>query len=208
MSAATACWTSEERVAELKKLWEQGLSASQIAGELNRPEYQSFGYVSRNAVIGKIHRMGLSGRVKGAQRGGASAPRKARESLRKVFKPKVVTREGIEVNSDLVDPTFDPEKVSEFDAAIAPSQRLHLEQLSDATCKWPIGDPQDHENFYFCGGRSLEGLPYCAGHCRVAYQPAAVRGHRITISPEEHARRVAHGKALAAANRARRAAQS
>jgi GcrA cell cycle regulator len=157
-------------------------------------------------VIGKVHRLGLTLRGKPT-----AAPRKPRASTRK-FVPKpaptIVTHDGAEIERADVDPDFDPEKVSEFDATIAPSQRLRLDQLTDATCKWPVGDPQEKDSFYFCGGRSLDGLPYCAGHCRVAYQPAAVRGHRITISPEEHARRVAHGKALAAANRARRAAQS
>ena len=165
-------WT-DDRVEQLKKLWEAGFSASQIAAELSCPQF----YVSRNSVISKIHRLGLSGRRKAPS---SPAPRQR--------KPKQYTSRGSNfinvrpATNAVVALALDPEVeldivaevLSEFDNIVPVGQRLSLMELSEATCKWPIGDPQSLD-FFFCGGRALSGLPYCAQHSRVAYQPASDR---------------------------------
>jgi GcrA cell cycle regulator len=161
---------SDERVEQLKKLWESGLSASQIAAEL--------GNVTRNAVIGKVHRLGLSGRAK-APSTAAPRPRKARPTqMVRVSRPmsrgNTALAQAFEVEVE-TDPIA-------YDNVVPMSQRLTLLELNDATCHWPVGDPSSPE-FFFCGGQSLTGLPYCAYHSRVAYQPAADR-RRQTPKPQ------------------------
>ncbi len=153
---------SDDRTEQLKKLWEGGLSASQIAAEL--------GNLTRNAVIGKIHRLGLSGRAK-VPSSAAPRRRKARPAQNAAF-----TRPQGRVATALAT-AFDVEDlppISDYDSVVPMQQRLSLAGLNEATCHWPIGDPGTPE-FFFCGGRSLTGLPYCAHHSRVAYQPAADR---------------------------------
>lgn len=153
-------WT-DDRVEQLKKLWEAGHSASQIAAEL--------GNVTRNAVIGKVHRLGLSGRAKAAT---SAAPRQ-----RKVRTTQHVIRTARPVargNTALAH-VFEVEADIEADAVaqnnvVPMSQRLTLLELNDATCRWPLGDP-GAADFAFCGGKTLPGLPYCSYHCRIAYQP-------------------------------------
>jgi GcrA cell cycle regulator len=146
-------WT-DERVELLKKLWADGLSASQIAAEL--------GGVTRNAVIGKVHRLGLSGRAKSPS-SSSPRPRKARSSgtLR-------VSRPSMRGNTALAY-DYDVEPESEL-IEIPIEQRKTLLQLTEKTCRWPIGDPGSAE-FYFCGGDTVNEIPYCAYHSRVAYQP-------------------------------------
>jgi GcrA cell cycle regulator len=150
-------WT-EERVELLKKLWADGLSASQIAAEL--------GGITRNAVIGKVHRLGLSGRAKSPS-SSSPRPRKARSSgmMR-------VSRASIRGNTALayeyeVEP--EPELIE-----IPLEQRKTLLQLTEKTCRWPIGDPGSTE-FFFCGGENANEQPYCTYHARVAYQPMTDR---------------------------------
>ena len=154
---------ADERVELLKKLWADGLSASQIAGEL--------GSVTRNAVIGKVHRLGLSGRAKNPS-SAASRPRKPRSASQMLR----VSRPSIRGNTALqhaYDYDFEPEP--EITENIIPiGQRRTLLELTDATCRWPIGDPGAAE-FFFCGGNTLNGLPYCHYHSRVAYQPPGER---------------------------------
>jgi len=104
-------WT-DERVERLKELWAQGMSASEIADEL--------GDISRNAVIGKAHRLGLSGR------------------------PSPIKKK--------------------------PSKGATILALTERMCKWPVGDPKNPD-FHFCGKPALPGLPYCAEHAAMAYQP-------------------------------------
>ena len=143
-------WT-DERVDTLKKLWLDGLSASQIAKQL--------GGVTRNAVIGKVHRLGLSGRAAPSQ------------PARPVFKAPRPPRPA-HVPA--------PRRV-EAPQAQAPAPAFYVEEPGSATvltlgahmCKWPIGDPAT-DNFTFCGRRSGEG-PYCAEHARMAYQPQQTR---------------------------------
>ena len=142
-------WT-DERVSTLKKLWLDGLSASQIAKQL--------GGVTRNAVIGKVHRLGLSGRAAPSQ-----PARPAAQAMPSA--PRRVT--PVEAPTSSVPVASPP----------APLPAFRHEEPGSATvltlgahmCKWPIGDPSS-EGFTFCGRRSSEG-PYCVEHARVAYQP-------------------------------------
>src|ERR1700756_3191542 len=151
-------WT-DERVENLKKLWTDGLSASQIAAEL--------GGITRNAVIGKVHRLGLSGRAK-SPTSAAPRPRKARahshmlRGSRPAIRGNTALAHAYEVE---VEP--EPELV---DNIIPLGQRRTILELTEETCRWPIGDPGSPE-FFFCGGHTIAGLPYCAYHSRVAYQP-------------------------------------
>jgi GcrA cell cycle regulator len=148
-------WT-DERVELLKKLWADGLSASQIAAEL--------GGITRNAVIGKVHRLGLSGRAK-TPATTAPRPRKPRSSGHVLR----VSRPAIRGNTALA---YDYEMEPEPELLEIPvEQRRTLLQLNEHTCRWPIGDPGAPE-FFFCGGDAANELPYCAYHSRVAYQPA------------------------------------
>jgi GcrA cell cycle regulator len=153
-------WT-DERVELLKKLWADGLSASQIAGEL--------GGITRNAVIGKVHRLGLSGRAKSPS---SSAPRvrKPRSHMLRVSRSSMRGNTALALAYDL-ESELEPEPV---ELVIPVEQRRSLLELNESTCRWPIGDPSGSE-FYFCGGTPITGLPYCAHHSRVAYQPAVDR---------------------------------
>ncbi|MDG1727324.1 MAG: GcrA family cell cycle regulator [Emcibacteraceae bacterium] len=131
-------WT-DDRVEKLRELWDKGLSASQIANELAEG-------VTRNAVIGKAHRMGLASRpspVKSdpAKRAAAAAAKKKAAVPKKAPASKVTSTGG---------------KVSILD-------------LTESMCKWPIGHPGE-ANFHFCGKPSQPTFPYCANHCVEAYQ--------------------------------------
>jgi len=154
-------WT-DDRVEQLKKLWEAGLSASQIAAEL--------GNVTRNAVIGKVHRLGLSGRAK-TPSSAAPRQRKARPAQHMMRVSRPASR-GNTALAHAFDVEMEPDPIA-YDNVVPISQRLSLLELSEA-CHWPIGDPSSPE-FFFCGGKALSGLPYCAQHSRVAYQPASDR---------------------------------
>jgi len=151
-------WT-EERVELLKKLWADGLSASQIAAEL--------GGITRNAVIGKVHRLGLSGRAKSPS-SSSPRPRKPRSSNHMIRVPRSSMRGNTALAYD-----YQAEPEPEL-MEIPAEQRKSLLQLTEATCHWPVGDPGSAD-FFFCGGESSEGSPYCNFHSRVAYQPASSR---------------------------------
>jgi GcrA cell cycle regulator len=155
-------WT-DERVELLKKLWSDGLSASQIAAEL--------GGITRNAVIGKVHRLGLSGRAKSAS-AAVARPRKARSPSHMLR----LARSSIRGNTALAHAyEVDVEEAPELIENIIPiGQRRTILELNEQTCRWPIGDPGSSD-FFFCGGNTVSGLPYCAYHSRMAYQPAADR---------------------------------
>ena len=157
-------WT-DERVELLKKLWAEGLSASQIAGRL--------GGVTRNAVIGKVHRLGLSGRATSSR---SSSPRPRRTHVPRANRtPSLMfgTR-----GANALKPQFE----TELDLAPAPleelviplNERASILTLKEAMCRWPIGDPGDPE-FHFCGRKSCGTLPYCEHHARMAYQPVQMR---------------------------------
>ena len=155
-------WT-DDRVEQLKKLWEAGHSASQIAAEL--------GNVTRNAVIGKVHRLGLSGRAK--------APSSAIPRQRKVRTVQHVTRtvRPVARGNTALAQVFEVEVEADpiaHDNVVPMSQRITLIELNDSTCRWPIGDPGSSD-FAFCGGKTMAGMPYCSHHCRIAYQPVSDR---------------------------------
>ncbi|KLK92862.1 GcrA cell cycle regulator [Microvirga vignae] len=168
MTDAGATWT-DERVELLKRLWTDGLSASQIAAEL--------GNVTRNAVIGKVHRLGLSGRAKDAK------PTTAAPRARKVTRaPSAPTPIAPQAHSNVVlapiplQPAREEREVmvEEEDVAIPMSERVTIMDLRESMCRWPMGDPTKPE-FRFCGARSITGLPYCTHHARIAYQPVTDR---------------------------------
>ena len=167
-------WT-EDRVELLKKLWSDGLSASQIAAEL--------GSVTRNAVIGKVHRLGLSGRAKNpaaASTPRTAAPRKA--PTRSPSHPMNGSQSGMTRGANALAPQYAAETEVEAEHKPAPSEdvvipfseRVTIMDLREFMCRWPMGDPTTPE-FRFCGGRSQTGMPYCSYHARIAYQPAADR---------------------------------
>jgi len=155
-------WT-DERVELLKKLWSDGLSASQIAAEL--------GGITRNAVIGKVHRLGLSGRAKSTS-SAVARPRKARSSSHMLR----LARASIRGNTALAHAyDLEAETAPELIENIIPIvQRRTILELTEQTCRWPIGDPGTTD-FFFCGGNTVDGLPYCAYHSRLAYQPPSDR---------------------------------
>lgn len=148
-------WT-DERVELLKKLWQDGLSASQIAKQL--------GGVTRNAVIGKVHRLGLSGRAAPSkpQRTVFKAPRPARPVAASPSAPRRI--------AEPVAATPAPAPVRYVDEKPGTATVL---TLGAHMCKWPIGDPSS-DSFTFCGRRQDEG-PYCVEHARIAYQPAQTK---------------------------------
>lgn len=150
-------WT-DERVEKLKKLWADGLSASHIAAEL--------GGVSRNAVIGKAHRLNLAVRSK------AGRPRTSDTSRA----PRAKSAASAQASSYVRDnsPCGAAAQASAHARAvmvIAPvSLRLTLTELTEHTCKWPIGDPLK-DDFSFCGVQATHA--YCSYHAKLAYQPVS-----------------------------------
>lgn len=162
-------WT-DERVEILKKLWAEGLSASQIANRL--------GGVTRNAVIGKVHRLGLSGRtttsrVKAPRQRRRAAPRAAGGGGAVAFRThgNVALKAYYEADPE-AEMQVAPAPVEELVIPIA--ERASILTLKESMCRWPIGDPGD-EDFHFCGRHSDHGTPYCEFHSRVAYQPPNAR---------------------------------
>jgi len=203
-------WT-DERVELLKKMWGEGQSASQIAKEL--------GGVTRNAVIGKVHRLGLSNRSTGASATKAApakeaeakpaaaakpAPKPAAETAAKA-KPKPAPEAEVAPEPAAAAPAPRPSNVTPLRKPIVPAgqplppqpsaneispealakvkevenhaKRISLMELTERTCKWPIGDPAT-EDFYFCGLPVQQGKPYCEAHVGVAFQPMSSRRDR------------------------------
>ncbi|MCE6950175.1 GcrA cell cycle regulator [Cereibacter sphaeroides] len=201
-------WT-DERVETLKRMWAEGQSASQIAKEL--------GGVTRNAVIGKVHRLGLSNRVGG--NGGrdeieedlpppvapAAAPAAAArpEPVRPADPPRaadprpaperpapapsapvaaVPLRKPVVPAGQPLPPQpsaneISPEALASVREVEKRARRLTLMELTERTCKWPIGDPAT-DDFWFCGLPSSAGKPYCEAHVGVAFQPMSARRDR------------------------------
>lgn len=163
-------WTPE-RVEELKKLWADGLSASQIANRI--------GDVTRNAVIGKVHRLGLSGRAT-TSRIKSVRPRKKIARPKRMRTNRAAGAGGAAGNvRDIL--AFGP--VAGLDAqsfevpdelVIPMAERKTIATLTEGCCKWPIGDPQTEE-FHFCGKNKQPGTPYCEFHARKAFQPVQSR---------------------------------
>lgn len=143
-------WT-DERVEQLKSLWTEGLSASQIARVL--------GGVTRNAVIGKVHRLGLAGRA----------------SPNRVERPRMPLAPKISVRAHHHMP--EPPVVEEDPLILDDGSHATVLTINDRMCRWPIGDPSADE-FHFCGRKPKTGSPYCEAHARKAYQPAQLRRDR------------------------------
>lgn len=156
-------WT-DERVELLKRLWAEGLSASQIAGRL--------GAVTRNAVIGKVHRLGLSGRAT-TSRMKTHRPRSRVANAKRAPKPRFATVGNPAVRA-LYQPEADGYKPPAEELVIPPSERKTIQTLVECSCRWPIGDPQSAD-FHFCGKTKVPGLPYCEFHARRAFQPPQPR---------------------------------
>jgi GcrA cell cycle regulator len=155
---------NDERVDVLKKLWSDGLSASQIASRL--------GGVTRNAVIGKVHRLGLSGRAT-TSRMKSHRPRARTQATKRLAKPRL----GDVGNSPFRKLYFadsEPYVQPAEEVVIPMGERKYIQTLTDSSCRWPIGDPQQPE-FHFCGKRKIPGLPYCEVHARRAFQPPQPR---------------------------------
>src|ERR1700690_3575043 len=146
-------WT-DERVDQLKALWREGLSASQIARVL--------GNVTRNAVIGKVHRLGLAGRAMPARTERPRLPSAPRVSLRQhhMLPPPVVEEDPVILDD------------GSFATVLT---------INDRMCRWPIGDPAENE-FHFCGRKPKLGSPYCEAHARKAYQPPQLRRERHRLA--------------------------
>lgn len=169
-----ANWT-DDRVERLKKLWAEGLSASQIAAQL--------GGVSRNAVIGKVHRLNLPGRAKS---GGATSARSQKrvsapaQSRPASFAPRTITRTVARpVGATMLKEEIEIDALHELevrrDNVVVPIfKRVPLIRLTERTCKWPLGDPLK-DDFCFCGNDSPDNTPYCTYHQKLAYQPSAER---------------------------------
>ena len=137
-------WT-EEKVSKLKELWGKGSTASQIA--------EIIGGISRNAVIGKAHRLNLSYQIKSK----SSSSAKNLQSSNEENNSKLKRERKNKFQSLIIEKNFEPEN---------PKQ---LEELTDDNCKYPINHPTD-KNFYFCGRSSLKEFSYCKLHLLYSYQ--------------------------------------
>jgi len=189
-------WT-DDRVELLKKMWGEGQSASQIAKEL--------GGVTRNAVIGKVHRLGLSNRA------GTTSPAKPTAAKPKVAaakpkvepaapkakakpaaataepsapapKPNLPARRAIIPAGQPLPPQpsaneIPAEALAKVSEIEKKAKKISVMELTERTCKWPIGDPAT-EDFWFCGLPSQQGKPYCEAHVGVAFQPMSPRRDR------------------------------
>jgi GcrA cell cycle regulator len=136
---------NEEKVAKLKELWGKGNTASQIA--------EIIGGLSRNAVIGKAHRLNLSSKIKTRVSSNQNFQNNINENITKQKKGRKSRFQSLIIEKD-----FEPENPKK------------LEELDDDSCKWPIGHPEE-ESFYFCGRSSLKDFSYCKLHLLYAYQP-------------------------------------
>ena len=152
-------WT-EEKVAKLKELWGKGKTANQIA--------QIIGGISRNAVIGKAHRLNLSAKIK--TRFVTSNKSFDESSGNKDFDTNKGRKNRFK--SLIIDKNFEPEN---------PKQ---LEELDEGSCKWPIGHPNE-KSFYFCGRTSLKDFSYCKLHLLYAYQPKGKKENSTATKEKE-----------------------
>ncbi|HVX75719.1 MAG TPA: GcrA family cell cycle regulator [Bradyrhizobium sp.] len=154
MRANEPTWT-DERIALLRSHFEAGLSCRQIAADIG---------VSRNAVIGKLSRLNLTrGRMIGERQASAKGAAKAR---RQKASPRL--------QYQILKAVFAGQQPAVEEAPINAEHHCSLFELSKHRCRWPINTP-GHEDFCFCGNQPIDGMPYCAGHTRLAYQRVARR---------------------------------
>ena len=141
---------NEEKVAKLKELWGKGSTASQIA--------EIIGGISRNAVIGKAHRLNLSSKIKTRN---SSSTQNFQNNVEENNSKQGRGRKN-KFQSLIIEKDFEPENPKK------------LEELDESSCKWPIGHPEE-QSFYFCGRSSLKDFSYCKLHLLYAYQPKGRR---------------------------------
>ena len=189
-------WT-DERVETLKKMWTEGQSASQIAKEL--------GGVTRNAVIGKVHRLGLSNRTSGTpEPAKAKAAEPAPKAEPRAAAPKATPAKAEAKPAPRPEPAaaapaaparkpiipagqplppqpsageISPEALASVREVEKKARKISLMELTERTCKWPVGDPAT-DDFWFCGLAAQPGKPYCEAHVGVAFQPMSARRDR------------------------------
>jgi GcrA cell cycle regulator len=149
---------NDERVEQLKKMWSEGLSASQIA--------QKMGGVTRNAVIGKVHRLGLSGRAAPAKPQRGCSFGGGEEVVRMEPAPRAIIPE--------------PEFIAPL--VLEGGDKTTVATLKNNMCRWPVGDPA-RDDFHFCGQSTSPGKSYCAYHAHLAFQPAQPR--KVERRPEQ-----------------------
>ena len=152
---------NEEKVAKLKELWGKGNTASQIA--------EIIGGISRNAVIGKAHRLNLSSKIKARN---TSSNQNFKNSDNEDDNLKQRRGRKSRFQSLIINKNFEPENPKK------------LEELDESVCKWPVGHPEE-KSFYFCGRSSLKDFSYCKLHLLYAYQPKGKK--EDTIDKEEEA---------------------
>jgi GcrA cell cycle regulator len=175
-------WT-EERVELLRKLWIENFSAGRIAAEL--------GGVSRSAVIGKIHRLGLSERDQPTSSVKRQCTPRLSRGDRRPWRPASIGNTALKADPEMLAmPETQPFPADvPFPAAVPVAKRLSVENLTEHTCKWPIGDPR-MEDFHFCGHASLKAPPYCEYHARLAYRTRDPRSDsRQHHEPIQYARK-------------------
>ena len=148
-------WT-DERVELLRKLWGEGHTAAEIAKKI--------GQVTRNAVIGKAHRLNLPSRVSPIRSKKKATIKPANTNVRPLKKvvSKAKKKDAPTVKKNAPQLPKEPEIIGDV---------KQLDELKAHDCRWPYGDPQT-DKFGFCGAQSLEGLPYCGEHAQMAYQAA------------------------------------